>query len=200
MEQTGEESRPLQVTKYEIVENNAVKFEDLKLNPVKDPVSTTIEISGGESEKRDYYLSECVTSHSEKPKPNIKKAENGTLALVLYGKISAKFRDIVNQIGDQNTEILLKKVFGNDYQLAKEAFDRKQFDNNEKLMMAVIYRMRQDSVNQEQEIFKKHTVDVTAEEVLELTVKTLKDILSENEITADIKLQKNEYAEEQSVN
>lgn len=50
-------------------------------------------------------------------------------------------------------------------------------------------------VNQEQEIFKKHTVDVTAEEVLELTVKTLKDILSENEITADIKLQKNEYAE-----
>ncbi|MDY6421258.1 MAG: hypothetical protein SPL03_12010 [Succinivibrio dextrinosolvens] len=63
-------------------------------------------------------------------------------------------------------------------------------------MMAVIYRMRQDSVNQEQEIFKKHTVDVTAEEVLELTVKTLKDILSENEITADIKLQKNEYAEE----
>ena len=126
----------------------------------------------------------------------MKKAENGTLALVLYGNISAKFRDIVNQIGDQNTEILLKKVFGNDYLLAKEAFDRKQFDNNEKLMMAVIYRMRQDSVNQEQEIFKKHTVDVTAEEVLELTVKTLKDILSENEITADIKLQKNEYAEE----
>lgn len=50
--------------------------------------------------------------------------------------------------------------------------------------------------DQEQEIFKKHTVDVTAEEVLELTVKTLKDILSENEITADIKLQKNEYVEE----
>lgn len=132
----------------------------------------------------------------QKKKPNMKKAENGTLALVLYGNISAKFRDIVNQIGDQNTEILLKKVFGNDYQLAKEAFERKQFDNNEKLMMAVIYRMRQDSVNQEQEIFKKHPVDVTAEEVLELTVKTLKDILSENEITADIKLQKNEYAEE----
>lgn len=61
--------------------------------------------------------------------------------------------------------------------------------------MAESRDFRHNLVNQEQEIFKKHTVDVTAEEVLELTVKTLKDILSENEITADIKLQKNEYAE-----
>ncbi len=62
--------------------------------------------------------------------------------------------------------------------------------------MAESRAFRHNLVNQEHEIFKKHTVDVTAEEVLELTVKTLKDILSENEITADIKLQKNEYAEE----
>ncbi len=62
--------------------------------------------------------------------------------------------------------------------------------------MAESRAFRHNLVNQEQEIFKRHTVDVTAEEVMELTVKTLKDILSENEITADIKLQKNEYAEE----
>lgn len=173
----------------EINKTEKLNAADLKITRVNDPVELTVEISSEQAEKSDYYLGECITTLSERAFPNMRKVTNGVIAMVKYGNVSDKFTEIVKQIGDKNTEILLKKVFGNDYNLAKKEAMRNKFKQNDELMMAVIYTMRKDSKNQEQEIFKKPQDEITGAEILEHTVMTLNNMLRENDINAEIKLQ-----------
>ncbi|WP_202108819.1 hypothetical protein [Succinivibrio dextrinosolvens] len=185
--------------KNDIIENQAeikaeIKVEDKKPEPQAEPVKCTLKIEEDQAGTVNILTTEAVLKPFTDKKNYLEELDNCASRFRAVGQVEGMVNDLMEKLGNDNTEKVLHKLLGKDYDKVINYFNDQGLDEDLKLEMAVIYKLKNDAEkNPDDELFAKSRNalsmnQITLKELVNKFVETLQDALKENNIPSEIKV------------
>lgn len=168
--------------------------EGLPLSPLAEPFEYTVELDEESGRFPFISLSEGMLKKFEKKNP-FEDLDLTAQRFNGYGNITDMVNDLMEKLGNDNTDKLLKKILGKDYNTITTLCEEQGYDPEVRFEMAIIYAIKKEAeTNTDDPLFSNagdelKINEITVKDLVNKFINTLSDALKENNITATIKLE-----------